>query len=74
MNETNNLESTSGNKLSQNRGSLTKAKQKVKYDLKPEPTSQIPAEEIEPRKLAQQIGIDYDSEKEKYSWFLSQVK
>ena len=33
----------------------------------------INPEEIEKKQLSQQIGIDYEIEKEKYNWFLSQV-
>ncbi len=36
------------------------------------PLNLIP-DEVEKRQLSQQIGIDYDLEKDKYNWFLSEV-
>lgn len=56
-----------GNRISQGRGSVSKAKISNKNDNKKD------KEEVEQKKLSQQIGIEYDSEKEKYNWFLSQV-
>lgn len=33
----------------------------------------IVKDDIEKKQLAQQIGIDYEIEKEKFEWFLNQV-
>lgn len=55
------------NRVSQGRGSVSKPKISNKNDNKKD------KEEVEQKKLSQQIGIEYDSEKEKYNWFLSQV-
>ena len=55
--------------IKQKRSSVTNNKAKVEISNPP-----IGMEELEKRQLSQHIGIDYEMEKEKYNWFLSQVR
>ena len=61
--------------MSEASSSLIKQKRSSMTNNKPKPEASPPMgmEEIEKRQLSLQIGIDYEMEKEKYNWFLSQV-
>lgn len=61
------MSEASSTMIKQKRSSMTNNKPK------PEVSQPMAMEEIEKRQLSQHIGIDYEIEKEKYNWFLSQV-
>lgn len=46
---------------------------KSQFNAIEEELAHLPYKENEVQSLARQIGIDYETEKEKYLWFLAQV-